>query len=547
MTEAFANRPTTLADYVAILRRRKWIIIALPVVAAVSAYAVSRTQTPLYQATAQVLVNRTSIVSAITNVSDPTIGDPSRFLATQASVARAPELAEQVVKAAGVRGATAGGLLGNSHVAAESDADVLDVSVSWGDPNSATRLTNAYARGFTRYKTQLDTKKINDALRTLQARITALKQSGATTSSSYTTLLQYQSQLETIGTLLANNTSVLRPAAGAAQTRPRPMRTAFLGGLLGAVLGVALAFLAEALDRRVRSEEELEEALNLPLIGRVPPPPQQLRDVNALVMVAAPESIEAESIRKLKTSIEFLNLERGARTIMVTSALPKEGKSTTIANLAVAFARSGRSVALVDLDLRRPSLHRFFRTGVGVGVTDVVNGAETVTHALRSISLPSSWPRLAAPSSNGKRARGGPADSEEQAMLKLLSAGTVPPSGPESLVDFLENGRLSSVLKELADQFDLVLVDTPPLLAVGDALALTAKVDAVVLVLHGGVQRPVVHELARQLHSSQAPTLGFILTGISPEGDGYVGGYGYGYEAYSYEPPKKPERRAGRV
>jgi polysaccharide biosynthesis transport protein len=547
MTAAFANRPTTLADYVAILRRRKWIIIALPVVAAVSAYAIARTQTPVYQATAQVLVNRTSIVSAITNVSDPTIGDPTRFLTTQASVARAPELAQQVVQAAGVRGVSAGDLLANSHVAAESDADILDVSVSWADADVAARLANAYAQGFTQYKTELDTKKINDALRTLQARIKRLKESGATSSSSYTTLLQYQSQLETIGTLLANNTSVLRPASGASKTRPRPMRTALLGGILGGVLGVALAFLAEALDRRVRSEEELEEALHLPLIGRIPPPPQRLRDTNELVMLAAPESIEAESIRKLKTSVEFLNLERAARTIMVTSAMPREGKSTTIANLAVAFARSGRSVALVDLDLRRPFLHRFFHTGVGLGVTDVVREAETVAGALRSLALTGRRPEVIAPSSNGKRARGFSDDPDDVATLKLLSAGTVPPSGPESLVDFLENERLSSVLNELADQFDLVLVDTPPLLAVGDAMALTSKVDAVIVVLHAGVQRPVVHELARQLHSSQAPTLGFILTGVSPGGDGYVGGYSYGYEAYAYEPPKKPDRRAGRV
>jgi Mrp family chromosome partitioning ATPase/capsular polysaccharide biosynthesis protein len=548
VTEGFANRPATLADYAAILRRRKWIILALPVVAALSAYAVSATQSSLYKATATVLVNRTSIVSAIANVSDPAIGDPSRFLATQASVARSPVLAGRVVRAAHVPGASAGSLLGSSSVSPETNADLLDISVSWSSPDGAVRLANAYAQGYTRYKTELDTKRIDDALATLRRRIETLKSSGATSSPSYSTLLEYQSQLETIGTLLANNTSVLKPAESAAKVRPRPMRRAILGGLLGIVLGVGLAFLAEALDRRVRSEEELEQALRLPLIGRVPKPPRHLSDVNELVMIAEPESIEAESIRRLKTSIEFLNLDRAARTIMVTSAVPREGKSTTIANLAIAFARSGRRVALVDLDIRRPFLHRFFHIGLGLGMTDIVAGAETVAGALRPLALPGAIFPGAPPSRNGKRSHSATEVSEAvegKATLSLLPAGTGSATGAESLSDFLESDRLSAVLDELADQFDVVLVDTPPLLAVGDAMALTAKVDALVLVLHAGLQRPLVHELARQLHSSQAPTLGFVLTGVTPGGDGY--GSGYGYDAYIYGAPrKKTERRVGR-
>jgi Mrp family chromosome partitioning ATPase len=497
-----------------------------------------------------VLVNRTSIVSAIANVSDPAIGDPTRFLATQASVARSPVLAGRVAQAAHVPGASAGALLGASSVRPESSADLLDVSVSWSNPDGAARLANAYAQGYTRYKTELDTKRIDDALATLRQRIDTLKSSGATSSPSYATLLEYQSQLETIGTLLANNTSVLRPAEGAVQVRPKPLRRAILGGLLGIVLGVALAFLAEALDRRIRSEEELEQVLGVPLIGRVPKPPRHLSDVNELVMIAEPESIEAESIRRLKTSIEFLNLERAARTIMVTSAVPREGKSTTVANLAVAFARSGRRVALVDLDIRRPFLHRFFHVGLGLGVTDIVAGAETVGGALRPLVLPGPHLPVSAPARNGKRSHtatevGEPVESK--ATLSLMPAGTGSATGAEALSDILESERLAAVLDELADEFDVVLVDTPPLLAVGDAMALTARVDALVLVLHAGVQRPLVDELARQLHSSRAPTLGFVLTGVTPSGDGYGSGYSYGYDAYIYRAPrKKTERRVGR-
>jgi Mrp family chromosome partitioning ATPase len=271
-------------------------------------------------------------------------------------------------------------------------------------------------------------------------------------------------------------------------------------------------------------------------------------DVNELVMLAEPESLEAESIRRLKTSIEFLNLDRGAGTIMVTSAVPREGKSTTIANLGVAFARSGRRVALVDLDLRRPFLHRFFRTGVGLGMTDVLSGSEDVAGVLRPLAVPGGAFPGGPPSRNGRQSpstkTSAPADV--QTTLTLLPAGSVPSPGSESLSDYLENERLSFVLDELADRFELVLVDTPPLLSVGDAMALTAKVDAVVIVLHAGIQRPIVHELGRQLQSSQAPALGFVLTGVPPAGEGY--GDAYGYEAYGYEASRKrSERRAGRT
>jgi capsular polysaccharide biosynthesis protein len=169
--EALAYRPTTVADYLAILRRRKWIVIVLPIVAAISAYAVSQTQSPLYRATAEILVNRSSVVSAITQISDPALGDPTRFLTTEADIARSPELAAQVPSAAGLPRVTGDQLLGSSKVTPQTDADLLNISVSWPNVPDAVRLANAYAIEFTRYKTKLDTERINAALVTLRARI----------------------------------------------------------------------------------------------------------------------------------------------------------------------------------------------------------------------------------------------------------------------------------------------------------------------------------------------------------------------------------------
>jgi Mrp family chromosome partitioning ATPase/capsular polysaccharide biosynthesis protein len=550
MTEASADRPRALLDFLAVLRRRKSIVVLALILVPLAAAGVSATQRPLYQATAKVLVNRANIVSAITNVTDPsTIGnDPTRFLTTQSDIARSPTLARRVVDAAGVPGITVERLLADSSVSAATNADLLNISVSNTNRRDAIRLADAYAHEFTTFKTDLDTARINDALNTLNLRIKALAAGGVSPASpSYATLLQYQSQLETVGKLLANNTQVLNQAI-AKKIRPRTKRDVLLAGFLGVVLAVGLAFLAEAIDRRVGVEKEIEESLNLPLLARIPRPPRRLRDANELVMLVEPTSVESEAFRKLRTHIEFVNLENDVRTIMVTSAVGREGKSTTVANLGVALARAGRRVALVDLDLRRPFLDKFFRLESVPGVTDVVLKHANLLEAVRPIALTrtlqdldpslkraSRWrlrslsnsrptPIVAASqSSNGR--------SNIKGVLSLLPAGTMPSDAGE----FVGNEGVAAIIEELRQQFDYVLIDAPPLLAVGDAMTLSTEVDGIIAVSRlRFVQRPLLHELARHLEMCRAEKLGFVLTGAELEE-----GYGYGYYDYA---PSKAER-----
>jgi Mrp family chromosome partitioning ATPase len=528
MRETFANRPTTAADYLAILRRRKWILLLPPIAAGIAAFALSTRQDPVYEATASVLVSRTSVVSAITNVGDPSAGDPVRFLTTQANIARSPELASRVVDKSAVR-ITPGGLLSESDVQPSDSADLLYFSVRDGDADRATLLANTYAREFTGYKTELDTRRINEALQVVTDRINILRARGETTSSAYETLVQNQGQLETVGKLLANNTSVLKPASGAAKIRPTPTRDAILGVLLGIVVGLSLGLLAESLDRRVRTEHEVDETLGLPLLARIPRPSRRLRRHNALVMLDDPSNAHAETFRKLRTSVEFVNADVGAKTIMVTSAVDREGKSTTIANLAVALARGGRNVALVDLDLRRSMLDRFFHVNPRPGVTDLAIGRASAKDAMRQIPLIS--PAAAKhPPLNGRR----PASrasfngrASVQGVLQLFPAGTLPPSAGE----FLQDTRLTDALHAIAERFDIVLIDAPPLLAVGDAMTLSTDVDAIVVVTRlGRVQRPMLHELARQLRAVRASVLGYVATGAE-HGDSYS----YMYETYAHD------------
>ena len=557
------HRPTSLQDFLAILRRRVWIIAVALIATPLAAIVMSEFQSPLYTATAKVLVNRASIVSAITNVTDPsTVGnDPTRFLTTQSDIARSPVLIGRVIDKAGIPGVTVDSFLKNSSVDAAANADLLNIAVSNTNSDYATRLADAYAQGFTAFKTELDTARINDALDTLKDRIDALAARGVSPSApSYATLLQYQSQLETVGKLLANNTQVLNPAA-AEKVRPRPKRNAMLGVIFGLVVGIGLALLAEALDRRIRVEKDIEEALRLPLLGRIPRPPRRVRKGGQLVSVVEPRGVEAEAFRKLRTRIEFENLETHARALMVTSAIGQEGKSTTIANLAVTLARSGRRVALVDLDLRRPFIDKFFRIETVPGVTDVVMKRASLKESMRPIALTAPLPntsssqgsarsvarssealhsrvsgspttataasrsapeKAAAPSRNGR--------ANVEGVLSVLPAGTPPFDAGE----FVGNEGIRMLIEELREEFDYVLVDAPPLVAVGDAMTLSANVDAIIVVTRLGVLKPpLLHELARQLEICQTQRLGFVLTGAELEE-----GYGYADHYYAYAPSR---------
>jgi Mrp family chromosome partitioning ATPase len=429
---------------------------------------------------------------------------------------------------------TAGRVLSESRVTPSADSDLLQISVKDGDREAAVRLANTYAKQFTQFSKERATDYIDEALASLQKRINSLAAHGQAASPLYATLVEQQGQLATVGKLMAGASSVLQPAGGAAKTRPQPRRDAILGFLFGGVLGIALAFLAEALDRRVRNEHEIDEALGIPLLARIPQPPRALQKTDDLVMLHESTGAQAETFRKLRTSLEFLNPDGAMRKIMVTSAVEQEGKSTTIANLGVVLARGNRRVVVVDLDLRRPYLSRLFHVGGRPGITDVAVKQAELSDALRPIAIATGIQERANLNGRGGASNGRTAPS---GLLHFLPAGTIPPAAGEMLRD----ERLLHVLDELATRFDVVLIDAPPLLAFGDTLTLSPHVDAIFAITRlGRVKRPILHEFARQLQSCQAKLLGYVLTGVE-----HSESYRYMYEAHEYyarETPSDKER-----
>jgi len=521
----------TLRDYLHVIRRRKWLLVQAVVIVPLAAVAFSLSQTPQYEATANVLLSRQNLANTLNGIQDPTYSvQPDRLAQTQADLARSRQVARRVIARVHPPGLTVSGLLDNSSVTPKQNADILEISVRNPDPRLAVRLASAYAAQYRAYRRIIDTRSVESAIAEVEQRIRALpNRNGAL----FASLVDKEQQLRTMEALQTSNAFVIDSPTKAVQVSPRPTRNGVLGLVLGLFLGVGLVFLRETLDTRVRTAQEAGERLGLPLLARIPTPSRRLRAADTLVMLAEPRGVHAEAFRMLRTNIEFVSLGKDVRTLMVTSPTERDGKSTTVANLAVALARAGQRVVLVDLDLRRPYLGKFFDLGRRPGITQVALGHARLADALSPVPLRSAIEDLRGASTNGNG--GGAAKSFGR--LAVIGAGAIPPDPGE----FVASAELTVVLEELRELADVVLVDAPPLLGIGDAMTLSAKVDAVVLVTRlDRVRRPLLAETHRLLETIPAAKLGFVVTG-SEGGDGYAYGYGYGYAPRAYERPE-PER-----
>ena len=511
---------STLRDHLSVLRRRKWLVLTVVVLVPVLAVALSMLQSAKYSASSQVLLSRQSLANSLNGVVDPSLTvDPQRLIDTQTSVAESPPVAALVVKRAKIS-LTPAGFLAISSVSSKPDQDVLVFHVQHRRPAVARRLANLYATSYTAYSNTLSTRAIRSARAEVQGKIGQLEASGDRKSALYADLVNKDEQLATMEALQTGNATLLVRASGASKVQPTPVRNGLLALFLGLVLGVGLAFLRDHLDTRVRHASELSERLGLPLLGRLPEPPRGLRNRSKLVMLEEPTSHAAEPFRVLLTNLEFVSHEKPARTIMVTSAREREGKSTTAANLAVTLARTGKRVALVDLDLRRPFLHEFFNVPPEPGVTTMAVGRATLADALVSVPVKR---RHTGIDSGGEFAG--------EANLDVLCSGAIPPNPGE----FIRSRGVGGLIDQLSECYDTVIVDSAPLLGLGDSLVLIPRVDAVLLVARLELlRRPTVIELERVLEGANANTLGIVVTAADREGDAYGYAYGYGYGRYGY-------------
>ena len=500
-----------LRDHLRVLRRRRWTIVQAIALASLAAAFLSLRQPPLYRATANVFLAGHSVAAGL-DVPDANLGasERARLAQTDADLARAPEILRATARRVRAGSLTVGELLRHSSVSPRATADVLDVHVTDASPRRAQALATEYARQFVRYRQGVEAAAIATARRRLDTRIDDLRAAHAL-ATTIAALRARSRDLLAEETLVGPEALLIRPATSAVQTQPRTVRNVAFGVALGVLGGILLAFLRDSLDTRLRRIEEISEIVGAPLLGRLREPSKRVRANDELVMLSEPYDADAEAFRILRANIDFASVDRNAVALMVTGAVDGEGRTTIAANLALAAALAGRGVVLADLDLRHPRIDRLFGLEGRPGLTDVALGHVSLAEALVPVPLyPSGGDEL---TNSHDEAAGG---------LEVLASGPVPLDSGE----FVATRAVGEIVAALRDRAELLIVDAPPLLPVGDARALSRLVDGLMLVLDVGLaRRPLVQELRRVLDALPTPAIGFVATGVDAAGDDRYAGY----------------------
>jgi capsular exopolysaccharide synthesis family protein len=452
-----------VSDYLRVLRKR-WKLITLCILLAVAAAtAASLLPKPVYRAQAQLFVSTTQAASDAASGLNQGGQFAQQRVKSYADVINSPQVTQQVIQRLGLN-LTPRQLAKKLSADAPLDTVLINVNATDTSPARARDIANAVAERFTNVATDLETP------------------AGGGPS--------------------PVKVSVVRAAdLPPSPVSPRKKLNIALGLLVGLAVGVGFAVLRETLDTSVKSVGDVQAILGLATLGVIGFDPRTPK--HPLVVQDKPDSPRAEAFRQLRTNLQFVDIDHSPRSIVVTSSLPEEGKSTTTCNLAIALAQAGLNVVLVEGDLRRPRLAEYLGIEGAVGVTDVLIGRA----ALEDVLQP--W---------GSRG------------LEVLASGPTPPN-PSELLGSHQMQQLIADLEELAD---LVLIDAPPLLPVTDAAVLSKVTSGAILVVRSGrTRREQVHRALETLQAVDAHVFGVVLNMAPTKGpDAYRYGYG-GYGGYT--------------
>lgn len=483
----------TLTAALDVLRRR-WLLI-LGVVLACMGAAVARyeTTTKSYESTASVTFGNASLTESALQVSRGS-GDPERDAATQVLIASSREVAEGV-RADLETPADPGTLLGAVSVEAAPNANVIDITASTDNPGFSARLANAFAEQYIASETKSQLAAIDAAQRDLQRQSDALPAGSADA----VTLQQSIQRLDQLRAVASGGVQIISRASPPSTPSGPGLRTTLLLGLLvGIALAGGLVFLLESLDRRVNAVDTFEREYRLPVLTTVP-------QSTFKGSRAADRGRALEPYRILRSALDFVAVTRELDTVLVTSAISSEGKTTASIDLAHAIALARRRVVLVELDLRKPTFAQHFALDPRRGLTTVLTGKGSL-HDLLLQPLP------------------------QLPNLSVLPAGTLPPNPSE----LLSSPAVSQLLTELTSDGAMVVIDAPPLLPVADAQVLLndpAIHAALIVARLGRTTRDQVHRARAILDRHMLQPVGLVVTGVRASGR-------LGYEAYGpAEPP----------
>jgi succinoglycan biosynthesis transport protein ExoP len=483
--------------YIEILWRRKWVIAVTVVVTVTAVVAGTLAATPTYAASTTLRV-LTATAGSVDWV-EYNVLYADRLMNTYSEMATSGPVLEELMQRLSLDESP------RIEVQVLADTELMQITVEGPDPLLAQEAANALAEILVAQARALYTgggktaqEIINEQLAQLEnelnqarreyenlvvqfpedsQRIAAAGRSVQIREETYATLLQQYEEVRAREALWANTLSVVEPAvAPQAPFKPRRAVNVALGLMVGLAGGMGLAFLFENLDPTLYTTRQIEEVTELPLLEKIPTVAKRQQTT-----LFSGNSPQGEAFRRLRTNTLALNHDVPLQTLLITSAEPREGKSTIVANLACAMARSGRRVIAVDGDLRRATLHEIFDLPNQIGLSSLLNQEATLDEAIQDGDVPG---------------------------VRVLTSGPLPPDPAE----LLGSPHMADLIEQLVQQFDVVLLDTPSLLAVTDAAVLAPVVDGVILVVgRAQTQREAVRAARQQLAGVKARLVGVVV------------------------------------
>jgi len=475
----------SLEHVLGVVRRRKWWIVQAVVIVPLLAFLLTSRQEKEYTATAGLLFRDPP--QSILNAS---VSDPTRDAATNAALVVLPAVAERAATLTGGE-ISAPEIAASVSVNPSGDSSVVDISATSPSPVRAAEMANAYGEAYISFRSDLDKEQLRGAITSLQAKLDALTPEEQQNSAGQSLQTQLD-QLQLADSLANGNANLVQRATPpTGPSSPKTKRNVALGVVLGLLIGLGLAFARDRFDQTVRSAEELEPLYAAPLVGRIPAD-RRIGDTGQR------SDASAEAFRALRANLRYFGVTRELRSILVSSPMSGDGKSTVAAGLAATMAAMGDHVVLVEADMHKAGM---FNDEEAPGLSSVLTGSP-LHAALTTLDLPSTHPE------------------EPRRQLSVLRPGPLPPNPAE----LLESERMQELLEGLEDSFDTVVIDSPALTQASDARALVGGVSGVLIVsAEGQTRRDTAIEFRKQLTLLGATVLGVVANRATGEQYAYYG------------------------
>ena len=496
------------AVYLRVLRERWAVILVIVILAVGLAYLYSSRQTPTYSATSKVLRQTAALDQTLFGTSVFQYQDAQRQLQTGVDLIESRAVAQMVKDDLG-SSRSVGSLLSMVVATTGSQTDIIQISAESPDPGEAADVANSFARQFINYRQERNRSILAAADEQVVSELQAMSAEELAAERGIT-LTQKHEELRILSAMQTGGFEIAQEAiVPSSPFSPRTLRNTGFALAGGLILALLAAFLLEYGDRRIKDEDSIETHMGLPVLASVPLvggrwARRGQQRPKMLIGFADSQSPYVESFRTLRSNLSFYRQGRASQALLITSGLPEEGKTVTAINLALSLALSGAKVILIEADLRRPMLRQYLRLDNDIGLSTVLVGASSLEDALQLLPFPR------ADGLSAQEHRKGGLDTAMARGVLCLASGPLPPNPAE----LLSSPRMKEIVDAARTAAEYVIIDTPPILLVSDALNLAEWVDGIIVTAR--VKKTTIDE-AREIRTilqrSGGRALGVVANG----------------------------------